>query len=308
MKTLRLMCALACWLPAFALACPSQDCVRIGTWNIAWLGSEKREQSSDAETLQQMAHLIADEWDIDLIALQEINTAIDGRSRYGEQHTTAAWQQLRAALARKGYQTRIGESGEAQRIVLAWRSPVVALKPATELAIPDSYQLDEFCRSAGLRRPLAGQFRAGAFDFWAVAVHLKSGYGGNTACSNAVRAEQTRLMAQKATAMLQQDRDIILLGDFNASSRHDSLQPLRERGWVSLTDKEKRDQGSYNRTQGLGKRGSIIDQLMIVPGSTGEWRPRSTMIHAPADLSTFGRRYSDHLPVWADFSTRQDDD
>ncbi|HRF87799.1 MAG TPA: hypothetical protein PK244_04305, partial [Pseudomonadales bacterium] len=56
-------------------------CVRVGTWNIAWLGGEKRDQASDSKSIQAMADMIARQWSIDLIALQEINTQLDGEYR-----------------------------------------------------------------------------------------------------------------------------------------------------------------------------------------------------------------------------------
>lgn len=290
-----------------ALACPGNNCVRIGSWNIAWLGSEKREQASDTATIDAMANLIADEWSMDLISLEEINTELDGKVR-GDQVSTASWVRLRSALEKKGYRTQAGSSGQAQHIVLAWRAPVKVLEQPQDMTIPDSYSVDEYCRSAGLRRPLAGKFRAGQFDFWAVGLHLKSGYGGNTKCANAVRSQQTYYLAKAVSTMEKSDRDVLLLGDFNASSKHDSLENLREKGFIALTDRPMRNADSNNRTQGIGKRGSVIDHIMVMPSATGEWINRSTMLYQPANPEEFNRRFSDHLPVWADFHTSSDDD
>lgn len=298
---------LSACLPALLQACPATDCVRVGAWNIAWLGSEKREQASDKATLDAMAHMIATEWSIDLISLEEINTDMDGRIR-GDMMTTAAWRHLRTALEKQGYHTQAGSSGQAQHIVLAWRSPVTALEQPADMNIPDSYSIDEYCRSAGLRRPLAGKFRAGQFDFWAIGVHLKSGYGGNSRCANAVRSLQTDYLAKSIMTLEKSDRDILLLGDFNASSKHDSLSALNERGFVALTDKPMRHSNSNSRTQGSGKRGSVIDLIMVRPPATREWFKQSTMLYRPADPEQFNQRFSDHLPVWADFSTAKDDD
>lgn len=307
MKSLRLLFLLALLLPVLAFACPGEECVRVGSWNIAWLGSENREQPGDPATIRAMADLIANTWSIDLVALQEINTAVDGEL-YGERHSTAAWQQLKAALQQHGYRVRSGDSGQVQRVVIAWRAPVKEIKAAQDLPIPESYQVDDNCRSSGLRKPLAGLYRAGGFDFWAVGLHLKSGYGKKGRCADAVREQQVYYMLKQFPRLQQQDPDILLLGDFNATSGHRSLAGLRDAGFVSLADKQRRHPDSNSYTQGRNGRGSLIDQLMVQTQHTAEWQRLSTFIPSPADPAAFAQRYSDHLPVWADFSTAQDDD
>ncbi len=278
-----------------ALSCPNADCVRIGSWNIAWLGSEKREQLSDAATIDSMAQLIADEWSIDLISLEEINTSIDGDMR-GEHYSTQQWNQLRTALQKKGYQTQAGSSGNAQHIVFAWRKPVVALQPARDMEIPDSYRVDDYCRSSNLRKPLSGLFRAGQFDFWAIGLHLKSGYGGKTVCANAVRSMQVYYISKQLATLEKIDRDILLIGDFNATSKHESLQGLHEKGFLAaaLNDKE--------------RHGRVIDHVMINPTNTTEWKDHWAVVYKPENRAQFEKRYSDHAPVWSDFSTVLDED
>lgn len=295
-------------LSAFpALSCPKSDCVRIGSWNIAWLGSEKREQFSDAATIDTMAQLIADDWSIDLVTLEEINTSLDGDVR-GEHYSTQQWGRLRTALEKKGYRTQAGSSGNAQHIVLAWRKPVEVLQLPRDMNIPDSYLVDKYCRSSNLRKPLAGFFRAGKFDFWVVGLHLKSGYGGNAACANAVRSMQVRDITRQLGDLERTDKDILLVGDFNASGSHDSLHYFREKGFLALTDKDSRNKESSGRSHGSGKRGKIIDHLMINPVNTSEWQDKSTVLYSPADYVQFRKHYSDHFPVWSDFRTSRDDD
>ena len=278
-----------------ALSCPKADCVRIGSWNIAWLGSEKREQLSDTATINSMANLIANEWSIDLISLEEINTSIDGDVR-GEHYSTQQWKELRTALQKKGYRTQVGNSGNAQRIVLAWRKPVEELQPASDMEIPDSYRVDDYCRSSNLRKPLTGLFRAGQFDFWAVGLHLKSSYGGKIFCSNAVRSMQAYYISKKIVELEKKDKDILLIGDFNATSKHESLQVLREKGFVVAALSTK------------GKHSNVIDHIMINPANTTEWKNNSAVLYKPENREQFKKRYSDHTPVWSDFSTLRDDD
>ena len=290
-----------------ALSCPQPDCVRIGSWNIAWLGSEKRKQSSDAATIEAMAERIANEWSIDLISLQEINTSIDGSLR-GEHYSTQQWNRLRNALQKRGYNTVVGSSGNAQHVVLAWRKPVVVLQVASDMQVPDSYRIDDYCYSSNLRKPLAGLFRAGQFDFWAIGLHLKSGYGGQSACTNAVRKMQVYYIAKQLDTMKKSDKDIVIIGDFNASGNHESLRNLHDKGFKVLTYKNDRHEASNSRTQGSGKRGGIIDHVMIDHENTGEWKIKSTVLYNPEDAAAFNELYSDHFPVWSDFSITNDDD
>lgn len=307
----------AYWLISLLLAllfCPAiqacegePDCVRVGSWNIAWLGSEKRSQQTDPATIEEMARLIADVWSIDLISLQEINTGLDTSYR-GERLSTAAWKALEKALKKKGYQSVSGQSGQAQRIVLAWRKPVELMEPVREIAIPEAYRINDYCRSGNLRKPLAALYRAGAFDFWAIGLHLKSGYGGNTACANAVRGQQIYYLEKSLPALRTRDRDLLLIGDFNASSKHESLRPLFETGFIALTDRQYRHPESHNRTQGAGQRGSVIDMILVNPVATSESRRKSTSIYKPDVPEEFTRRFSDHFPVWSDFNTGSDDD
>jgi endonuclease/exonuclease/phosphatase family metal-dependent hydrolase len=294
-----------------ANACPSQDCVRVGSWNIAWLGSDKRQQASDDKTIEAMAVLIANELSVDLIALQEINTAMEGNIR-GEHYSLAPYRKLHAALTRLGYTVQAGNSGYAQHIVLAWRAPVKALVLPHELAVPAEYTINDFCRSKNLRIPLAGYFRSGEFDFWAVGLHNKANTGP-AACVNAVRKQQTEALVKTFPALIKKDRDIVLLGDFNTSAKNDSLSALYGAGFRSLTDKDHRhpasNKNSYHSANSKSdSSGSLIDHIMIRPADTQEWRPASTMIYQPSNSREFAQRFSDHLPLWADFSTRRDDD
>ena len=301
------ICCLLASLSQASVCSSSAHCVRIGTWNIAWLGGEKRDQLSDDKTVQAMADMIAKQWSIDLIALQEINTGIDGEYR-GDRFTTHPWNTLRSALEKYGYKTAAGNSGQGQRIVLAWRKPVVLDTAVSELNVPDSYQVNEWCRSSHLRRPLAGKFRAERFDFWFIALHLKSGFGNRGHCTDDVRDLQSYYLSGQIKQLEKTDRDILAAGDFNTSGINKSLDNLLAIGLVATTDKSNRDTDSFNRSLGKGKSGRILDHIMLRKSETSEWIRQSTVIYKPEDMDQFTWKFSDHFPVWADFDTRKDDD
>lgn len=298
-------------LASQGIACPQPDCVRVGSWNIEWFGSSKRQQPVDQATIDQIANKIAIDWSIDIITLQEINTDMNGESR-GEFYSLLPWQRLQKALEKRGYKTANGNSGYAQHIVMAWRKPVVAIQKPQDLSIPDNYTINEFCRSANLRKPLGGLFKAGQFDFWLVGLHLKANTGP-AACTTAIRSAQIEALTQEVSKLTTQDADIILAGDFNASSRHNSLAGLPATGFQSLTDKPMRHPDSntvshHGKASKKADSGSLLDQFMIRPTATQEWQAGSTVIYKPDNTNQFANTYSDHLPLWTDFSITTDDD
>lgn len=296
--TLAAIC-LSLWA-SISAAC-GKDCVRIGSWNIQDFGSERRQQNASAE---QLAEMIATQWQIDLIALQEINPT-DSEYR-GVRYSAKPWQELERALNKRGYQVAIGDSGHQQRLAYAWRAPVSLRGRVQELAAADRYQPSEDCRSGGLRKPLAGYFQAGDFDFYAVNVHLKSSFR-NARCAHEVRLLQSKELLRLSGALEKKAPELIVLGDFNASANHASLQPLSQH-WDNLLAKPRRAANSGGGSQGKSARNSVIDLLWSNTRATRAWRTNSAMIFRPANEYVFYRTYSDHRPVWADFNTRRDDD
>jgi len=291
-----------------ANACPKSNCVRIGAWNVEWLGSENREQPSDEKTIAAIADLIANKLSIDIISLEEINTALDGEVR-GEHYSLQPWQELQSALKKNGYETQSGDSGNGQRVVLAWRAPVTLLQKASDLPIPDHYDINEYCRSSHLRKPLAGWFRAGQFDFWLVGLHLKAN-GPEAKCTSAVRTAQVKALLPTLKPLLAKDTDVILIGDFNASSHHSSLNALIEQHFTALDDRERRSPASGTHSyHGINMQkdssGSMLDHIIVSATALRAWQVKSTTIYKPEDSHIFSNTFSDHVPIWADFYTQK---
>jgi endonuclease/exonuclease/phosphatase family metal-dependent hydrolase len=283
----------------------------VGSWNIEWLGSSKRQQPIDMDTIEDIARNIAEVWSIDIITLQEINTDMNGDYR-GESYSLLPWQRLQNALKKRGYQTAAGRSGYAQHVVLAWRKPVIALEAPRDISIPDQYIINEHCRSSHLRKPFGGLFQAGQFDFWMIGLHLKANTGP-AVCTSAVRSAQITALSKSLKPLSARDADVILAGDFNAGSQHNSLKELKQTGFVALTDKNLRNLGSnrfsyHSKNSKKANSGSLFDHIMIRPAFTQESTPASTAIFTPKDAHLFANTYSDHLPLWSDFSTKTDDD
>jgi len=302
MRLFNILCFLTLLLPMAATACPHPDCVRIGSWNIEWLGSSNRQLADDTATTDRMAKLIADNFSIDLLVLEEINTELDGSTR-NEQFSLEPWHHLRAALEQRGYQLQAGSSGHAQHIVFAWRKPVVSVAASHELDVPDHFELDNRCHSSQLRKPLTGLFRAGNTEIRLVGVHLKA-QGEQALCSTAIRSQQIQIMAQQLGLPDNMPRHLIIAGDFNMTARHPEFQPLT-RTLVMLDDSRYRSAASGNTSHispdNLDSH-VMIDHILASPDLLGSWIAQSTVAYRPDDIRTYMNSLSDHVPVWTDFS------
>ncbi len=151
-----------------------------------------------------------------------------------------------------------------------------------------------------LRPALVCRFavRDSAMDFYAVAVHLKSG-----PCDS-VRKAQWDSMISLATRLSERDPDIIVLGDFNDFDRtqDDAAQFRRRSGFALLTK-------SVPCTLIAKKRGLVLDNLLVSPSMLGWCVTGSVRVGGACDegcrpsrsTRKYVRRVSDHCPVTAVF-------
>jgi len=300
--------------------CDGEPCIQVGTFNAYWLGARRRYERPlrRPREVERMTELIADRLDLEVVVLQEVNVEEREWDDGGLLFTPEPYGWLRSTLGERGYRLAEGRSGNAQRLVIAYDADEVELlEDAFELAVRDAFEFSPECRSAGLRRALAARFRAGQLDFWAVGVHLKSKRGGE--CSERIRSAQAAELARELERLVERsgEPDVLLLGDFNAGAGESSLAPLREAGFVALTDAGRRAPESAGISYLIPPYESLIDHLMIRPGPTAEWIAGSTRVFDPHtfegdDEERSRRRYleliSDHAPVWASFRTARDDD
>lgn len=289
--------------------CEGRPCIQVGAFNVEWLGTRRRncEDQNDPRTcwplrshreVTQIADLFTQTLDLEVVALVEINT--------GSQQ----FRWLKEIAAERGYEAR-WEGDAMQNVVLLWRTDRVDLQgTVAALDVRTSFQLSGGCRSSNLRAPLAAQFRAGAFEFVVLAVHLKAQIGGD--CADRVRAEQAKDIVAKLSELRARDKDIIVIGDFNAELNDASLKPLFDAGFGPLTTSRNRSPTSANVSYLKDPYRNVIDHLMILPASERDWVARSTTIFQaptePAALTKYLRHISDHAPVWASFFTDTDSD
>ncbi len=286
--------------------CPASDCFRIGTFNLNWLGSTMRGTLPlrSSNEIEQIGDIIHTEANLDIVVLQEINTSLNKTHR-DTTYATRPWQQLKQTLATHGYKTQHGESGYSSKLVLAWRSQrIEALIPPFELDVNDAFEFSDSCRSQHLRKPLAGYFRAGGFDFWLVGLHLKSQRKQN-ACSEAIHSIQIKELLSSLPTLAQKDPDIIIAGDINVTPQHLNLTQLYDAGFINLTTPDSLQKGSATYSYLKGHYRNTIDQLIINHSAQHNWHTNSTFIlYASNEQRRYGdylNTISDHAPVWSSF-------
>lgn len=282
--------------------------VTVGSWNIEWLGTPDRRggNARTAEQLEAVAARLADELDIEVAVLEEINTS------------SPQWSTLRARLEQRGYGLVEGGGGD-QRIVIAFDQDEVQLTGSFEANLQSEFRRQN-CVAEG-RQPLLATLRSGNFDFTVVGVHLKSGVVPQGCQDDSfpewVRSQQ----AQQIVAEIQRgwseqriDADVILAGDFNGGFGDGGLEAFRQAGYSILTEERRRSDASGTLSFRKGRFRSALDHLAVPASTVREWVPLSTA-YWPAlssmgenELAAYHRAYSDHAPVWADFNTALADD
>lgn len=147
------------------------------------------------------------------------------------------------------------------------------------------------------RTPYQATFRAGQFDFTLVTVHLSWDDRPRRRRESEALAPMTADVAAASA-----EKDVIVLGDFNAESPRD-LQPAVSGGLLVL-NREATNLGSTE----------AYDTLLINPTPTREWNGTAGAVNFDdiipryRDDAEARRRVSDHRPAYADFVTNLPDD
>jgi hypothetical protein len=289
--------------------CKDGKCIQIGNYNIEYLGGERQpfnnvpRPARTDEELNRLAERVADTLDLEIVVFEEINTQSD------------QWKKLKEKLAAKGYKFFEGTTSDRnQFVVLAWDADEVTLldNSARELDVRNSFDYGENCKLPGLRKPVAGHFKAGEFDFWVIGVHLKSQVG-ETPCNDRVRTEQCKDIVQKVDEIVRDsgERDIIIVGDYNARIGSPTLKPLTDAGFIAQMKylMPQSAKGSFVKNRGLQESTELIDQVMLRYSDTREAVKNSACIlrlDTPEEREKYIIEQSDHVPAWMSFRIDKD--
>ena len=251
------------------------ETVRIASWNLRQFSASRDDLDYDA-----IAGIIR-AGDFDLVAIQELKG--DGE----------ALPLLVAALGGgRRWATLVSEpAGNSERFAYLYDRDRVQF-------LGDSGFLTS--RLDLSRRPYAARFAAGNFDFTLVSVHL---FAGDIHRRRDEARRLANLLAGRALPASSGERDVIVLGDFNTTTRRGgSLAPFEENGWLAAIDAPTNLGGT-----------ETLDNLVFDPRRTREWTGDAGVIRFDdarfaGDDAAAARRVSDHRPVYAVFATDGEDD
>jgi endonuclease/exonuclease/phosphatase family metal-dependent hydrolase len=202
--------------------------LRLATWNIRWfpVGQPQDQQGNQAKPtdLEWMACVM--QWmQVDILSIQE---------SLATSRANLAWKRVTTLLTEqtgniwKWYRQPCGRS-DGHHIGFLWNASQVTLSNFSSL-----WQLN--AKSESGKDPCAGGLRPGQYawvksqdphgvDFHLIAVHLKS---GPTVFAVEDRHKALNQIDQVVKPLLQQDQDVVILGDFNTMGAGDRRSQLYE--------------------------------------------------------------------------------
>ncbi len=262
---------------------PPPPTVRVATFNAMRLGHGAKKDAADP-AMQAAAKLVTA---FDVVAIQEVMTP-----EAAHQLAIACGPRWRAVVS----PASVGRGSYREHYAVLYRGDK-AIPIGEARTLPDP-------RDAFVREPFVASFRAGRFDFTLVVFHLDSP-GNAGPLTREIRALEAAYRAVQDADPAEDD--VILLGDFNRSTRsyefdalrrHDGLRPLLDPAPRTTLNEE----GPAN----------AYDQVWVTKHSrefTGRWGVVDP-VHAgvATDYRAARSTLSDHCPCWAEFHVDLDDD
>ena len=304
------------------------DEVRIGSWNIEWLGfPDKRarpgkDNPQRPEDLAEYIHSTG----VDVLALEEIGVDAD-KSPWKSQEL----ELLQRALLDK-YQERWSyvifpktsypEDTEdfvkrGQHLAIAWKSDK-ATQVGGVFDIPvggdETYGIKFFERRANAVKLSFGE---GKTDVVFIPVHLKSNRNEDNPADKTFTQRQRAAELKAFVAQLPKlkehfkDDDIVLLGDTNILGAEDTANVLTEAAFVDLN----RDEQGTTAVWGDGSNGyrtAPFDRIFI-PQTQSEFAESRFQVHRTSngtddEIKLFRRKLSDHYLISSVIKIQSDDD
>ncbi len=303
-----------------APAAPTADAqeLRIGSWNIEWLGKPDDRSGAGKDVAQDpadLADLIVTSR-VAVLGVCEIVSNISGRPiRSREIEATIE------AIKKKtgdGWQYVLfpGRNDGDQLTGVLWNARVVTAETSSDKSFETTKDLpwavpvgkSRSSQGSGLwnRPPHAMKFSAGKgkTDFVVVVLHMKADYNGDFAQHRKEEADAL-VSALPATRKQFHDEDILLIGDTNCSGDHEpAIISMEKAGFFDLN-------GAHRATHWRG--GSMDRQL--VPSAQPEFAAHGFEVMSDAymnkrgiDAREYKRRFSDHFMVVGTIKVMPDDD
>ncbi len=287
---------------------PAEKTVRLGTWNIEWLGNAEKRKKPAQKPEDIAKYLLASK--VDLLSLNEITHDVEGETPASKtltetlklmtKETGKEWQHVLFPSATPGHKDQL--------CGVAWNADAVKLveKPYRIPIRRGPAAGDDFFH----RHPYAVKFSFGEkkTDVVLIPLHLKSNSRGGITKMSKVRAAEAGALV-RALADVQNhfsDDDIIILGDLNCLVREEpALVRFKAAGF--------RDLNYADELTWIKER--IYDPApfdrILVPEDQPEFKDcRFTVFreHAFNSEREYRQQLSDHYLVYTDIKVMDDDD
>jgi len=276
------------------------ETLNIATWNIREFGKRKRRPAS----LHYIAEIIGQ---FDLVSIVELRDDVSDLAEV-MRYLGPYWD-----VVFSDYITDSG--GNHERIGMVYdRRAVTFTGLASNANAPRKKVGGEYIPKVSFwRPPYLASFRAGNFDFILLATHVR--WGGD---NEKARLPELTLLADWVGAREKErfvfDKDLIVLGDFNIPDRESPLFKAITRRGLKVPDALL---GTHGTNLAADKRYDQILHLQAFTksftnhgGSLDFFQKDYKSLYPRAGLSQleFTFEMSDHLPLWVQINTDNDDE
>ena len=269
------------------------ETLNIATWNIREFGKSPRTEAA----IHYIAELLGQ---FDLISLVELRDDLTDLGRV---------LPILGAYWRVVYSDAIPDpGGNRERIAFLYDKRVVTFSGfAAEANPPRTKKGDEYISDISWwRSPYIASFRAGSFDFLVLAAHIRWGD------SETARQRELTLLADwveaKRREKTHEDKDILVMGDFNILSREDVLFAAITQKGLQLPTALR--QLTFGTSLAKDKR---YDQILHYPLYPENFTNAGGVVDFYANnidplfpgmaKEKFTYQLSDHLPLWIQNNT-----
>jgi endonuclease/exonuclease/phosphatase family metal-dependent hydrolase len=302
--------------------------IRIGAWNIEWLGFPDRRGrpgKDNPQTPEDLADYIQSSG-VDVLALSEIDIDSEThplRSQHLDQVVRALqdrhqqpWEYV--LFDKTNYPDEADEyMRRGQHVGMAWRTDRATIV-GTPWEIPvgshPEFGIKFFERRANAVKLSFGQEKT---DVVFIPVHLKSNRrdadNQDPSYTMRQREEELKAFAKFLPELRDQfkDEDIVLLGDTNILDGQDTGKVLTERGFVDLNGDEQGTTAVWGDGS-TGYRTAPFDRI-FVPVNQTEFANSKLTVHrtetgSDDEIKVFRRKLSDHYLISSVIEIGSDDD
>jgi endonuclease/exonuclease/phosphatase family metal-dependent hydrolase len=269
------------------------ETLNIATWNIREFGKKKRSEAA----IHYIAEIIGQ---FDLVAIVELRDNLTDLQRILP-ILGPYWDVV--------YSDMIPDAGgNRERICYVFDTRAVCFNGLAAQATPPRQKKGtEYINEAGWwRAPYVASFKAGNYDFMAFTTHVRWGD------SDATRLAEIQLLANWLEAKFKEpyaeDKDILVMGDFNIPSRQDPMfRALTSKGLQIPKALAADDFGSNlardKRYDQILHYSAIADTFTNAGGVLDFYASDHKPLFPDLDKLAFTFQMSDHLPLWIQINT-----